>query len=389
MLFILIGVGLGLLSGFIPGFNSNNLSLILITYGIISSNYYLAVTIVAIEISFSFFEFLSPMIFGIGSEATSLAIGSVPDNMTKESFRHGMHIVASGGIIGVLISLPLFFFAEKIYPLVYTSLKPLVGWILLLLCIYMIWIERNWKKRAFALVIFSLSGLLGLLVKNSGLIGSDYLLMPIFIGLYGFSSLISKRHEIVDSIKDIGWSYKIRAITVGFITSMFASMISGMKRGQTSALALQAGGIFKHEQVLFILPMISLAFITLSIFVLGSTGNVRSNLAYDIQEVVPEPYFSETALFVGAIAISACMSAGILILLARPIGVLLSRIHGRYLKIFGFFICMLLIVKFTGINGVLLAFTTTCIGILSSRLGTRSTHMMGVLLLPSIVAAIL
>jgi TctA family transporter len=36
-----------------------------------------------------------------------------------------------------------------------------------------------------------------------------------------------------------------------------------------------------------------------------------------------------------------------------------------------------------------LAFTTTCIGILSSRLRVRSTHLMGVLLLPSIVAMIL
>jgi putative membrane protein len=392
LLFILIGVALGIVAGFIPGFNSNNLCMLLMTYGIISSNYYLAVTVVAIEISFSFFEFLSPMIFGIGSEATALAISSVPASITKESFKRGMTLIVSGGLVGILISLPLLFFAEKIYPVVYSSLKPLVGWILLFLCIYIIWIERNWKKKIFAVAIFCLSGLFGLLVKNSGLVSSEYLLMPIFIGLYGFSSIISKKHEKVDSvqeIQDVNWTRKIRAAVIGFIATAFASMIAGMKRGQTSAIALQAGRIFKREEVLFILPMISLAFVTLSILVLGSTGRIRSNLAYDVQELVAEPYFSETALFVGAIAISACISACILILLAKPMGAFLSRINGKYLKIFGFCICMLLIVKFTGVNGVLIAFTATCIGILSSRLGVRSTHMMGVLLLPSIVAAIL
>jgi putative membrane protein len=363
--------------------------MLLLTYGLISSNYYLAVTIIAIEISFSFFEFLSPMIFGIGSEATALAIGSVPDGITKESFKNGMHLVASGGLVGVLISLPILFFAEKMYPVVYTSLKPLIGWMLLFLCIYMIWIERDWKRKVFALIIFSLSGLLGLLVKNSGIVNSEYLLMPIFMGLYGFSSMVSKKHETVGLIQDIGWTQKIRAIAVGFITSVFASMISGMKRGQASALALQAGRIFKREQVLFILPMMSLAFVTLSILVLGSTGKIRTDLAYHIEELVAEPFFSETSLFVGTIAISACISACILILLAKPIGIFLSRINGKYLKIFGFCICMLLIVKFTGANGVLLAFTTTCIGVLSSRLGIRSTHMMGILLLPSIIAGIL
>jgi putative membrane protein len=362
------------------------------TYGIISSNYYLAVTLVAIEISFSFFEFLSPMIFGIGSEATALTIDSVPADLTNESFRRGIGIVASGGLVGILISLPLLLFSEKIYPVVYGSLKPLIGWILLFLCIYMIWIEKDWKKKFFAIAIFSLSGLLGLIVKDTGIVSSEYMFLPIFTGLYGFSSLISKGYEKVDSMQEIQgikWTRRIRAVVIGFMASVFASMISGMKRGQTSALALQAGGISKREEVLFILPMISLAFVTLSIFVLGSSGKIRNDLAYHIQEIMGEIYFSQTALFVGSIAISACLSVCILVILARPIGRLLSRANGKYFKILGFCIVCLMIINFTGINGIMLAFTATCIGVLSSRLGIRSTHLMGVLLLPSILTAIL
>jgi len=387
LFFILIGVALGFISGFIPGFNSNNLSLLLITYGLISQNYYLAVTIIAIEISFSFSAFLSPMIFSIGNEATSLAIDN--SGLTEESFKRNINMVVSGGLVGILISLPLLFFAEKIYPVVYNGLKPFVGWILLFLCVYMVWIERGWKKKIFATTVFCLSGLVGLLVRNSGLVSSDYLLVPIFIGLYGFSSLISKKYKKIDSTQDITLIEKARITTIAFITTIFASLISGMKRGQTSALALHIGRIFKREEVLFILSLISLAFVTLSIFVLDSTGKVRSTLAYNIQDVMGELYFSQTLLFAGVVAVSACVSVCILIILAKPMGRILSRINEKYLKIFGFCVGAVLIINFTGVYGILLAFTATCIGILSSHLGVRSTHLMGVLLLPSIVAMIL
>jgi len=389
LFFIIIGVALGFAAGFIPGFSSENLSLLLVTYGIISTNYYLVVTVIAVEISYSFFGFLSPMIFGVGNEATSLTIDNAYSDLTEDALKRGMETVASGGLVGILISLPILFFAEDVYPLVYNALRPLVGWILLFLCAYMVWIERGWKRKFFAATIFCLSGLVGLLVKNSGLIPSNYLLLPIFIGLYGFSSLISEKRREVYPMQDIAWIKKARIAAVAFIASMFASFVTGMKRGQTSSLALRIGGISKREEVLFILSAISLAFTTLSIFVLSSTGKVRSTLAYDIQEVMGDIYFSQTVLFVGSVIVSACISVCALILLAKPLGRALSRINGKYLKVFGFSVCVLLIVNFTGAYGIVLAFTTACIGILSSRLRVRSTHLMGVLLLPSIVAMIL
>jgi TctA family transporter len=182
---------------------------------------------------------------------------------------------------------------------------------------------------------------------------------------------------------------KIRAAAIGFITTLFASMIPGMKRGQTSAVALQISSTTRNEEVLFMLSLVSLAFVTLSIFALGSAGKVRSTLAYDINDVMGNIYFSQTSLFAGSVAISACMSACVLIFLAKPVGRIFSKINKKYLNAFGFCIGMLLIIIFTGINGVLLTFTATSIGLLSSRMKVRSAHLMGVLLLPSIVTAIL
>lgn len=341
------------------------------------------------EIASSFFEFLSPMIFGIGNEATALAVDATYAGLTEESFRRGVGIVVSGGLIGTLISFPLLFFAEWIYPTVYSSLKPLIGWILLLFCMYMVWIERGWMKKFLALTIFLLSGIFGLLIRNSGLISSDYLLLPVFIGLYGFSSILSRRHRKEELFQEISAVEKFRSTALAFVASLFASFIPGMKRGQASAIALQMGGVLKREEILFILPVVSLAFVTLSIFVLDSTGRVRSFLAYDIQEIMGDLYFSQTVLFAGAVAIAACLSAFLLIFFARLIGKVISKINERYLKIFGFLVGAIFVINFTGLYGMLLAFTATCIGLLSFRFGIRSTHLMAVLLLPSIISSVM
>lgn len=379
------------MSGIIPGFSSKNLSTFLIAYGLISSDYNLAATALAIEISSAFFEFLSPMIFKIGNDATSLAIDPAFSVLTEESFSRAVGLVAAGGLVGVIISLPVLAFAENIYPIVYASLKPLIGWILMLVCAYMVSIERGWRKKIFAAAIFLLAGLLGFLVKDSGFVSSDYYLIPIFIGLYGFSSIISRKYDKSESqlVQGISWAEKARLVGFAFIASVFGSFISGMKRGQVSAIALQTSGAFRPEEVLFILPMISLSFATLSVFVLGSAGAVRTTLAFDLQEIVGQPFFSQTLLFSSAIAISAAVSAFILTVFARPLGKIISKINLRYLKAVGFSLGLLLIINFTGLPGLLLAFAATSIGLLSSRLGVRSTHLMGVLLLPSILAMIL
>jgi TctA family transporter len=75
--------------------------------------------------------------------------------------------------------------------------------------------------------------------------------------------------------------------------------------------------------------------------------------------------------------------------LSKPLSKNLNRINRKYMKAFGFCLGCALIVCFTGWQGVLLASVSTCIGLLSKRLKIRSTHLMGVLILPSILPAII
>jgi putative membrane protein len=386
LVFILLGVCLGCIAGLIPGLHSSNITLVLMSYGLITSQINLIVLIVGMEVAYAFFQFLSPILFSISDDLAALAIEPSQYFIGKEFVDKAIKNIVTGGLIGVLLSLPLLLFAQKIYPVIYEGIRPLVGQILLIICIYMVWLEGNWKKCLFASSIFVLSGILGLLVRDSGFLPSNYLFLPIFLGLYGFSSIIASRWRTYEIKHEIQRENKIRVSAIAFLSSLFASFIPSMKRSQAAVIALQTGKIRQNEQILFVLSIISLAYITLSILVLSSTGVVRSIAAYNIREILGDLYVGQTLLLIGSLIIAACVSSVLALLLVNPLSKILSKVNKKYLRMFGFCLGLFLIIIFTGWKGLLLAFTSTCIGILSILLKVRSTHLMGVLLLPSIIA---
>lgn len=389
LLYTLVGVLLGCLAGLIPGLHSSNLSLLLTSFGLATSQYSLVFLIIGIEVSYAFFQFLSPILFGISDDLAALSIDDDHYFVIKNLVDRAVKIIATGGVVGVLISFPLIFFSQKIYPLVYGSIKPLVGWLLLIVCIYIFWTEKTWKKKFFAVIIFLVSGIFGLIIKNSGFIPDTYLFLPVFLGLFGFSSIIARKPKATEIIYEIPAKQKIRISFTSFLSSLFASLIPGVKRSQAAAIALETGKIGQSEERLFALSVVSLSCMMLSILVLDSTGSVRSTLAYEINDIIGEMYFNKTLLLIGCLALAASLSSILMLLSANPLNKILSKVDKKYLKIFGFGMGLILIIYFTGWKGLLLAFTATCIGILAILLRIRSTYLMGVLLLPSIIVMLM
>jgi len=389
LLYTLAGVLLGCLAGLIPGLHSSNVSLLLTTFGVVASQYNLVFLIIGIEVSYAFFQFLSPILFGISDDLAALSIDESHYFVVKGRVDNVVKIIATGGAVGVLISLPLIFFSQKIYPLVYDSIKPLIGWLLLIICIYMIWAEKTWRKKFFAVVLFLVSGIFGLLIKNSGFIPDKYLFLPVFLGLFGFSSIISRKYATGEMTNEFSGKEKIRISFTSFLSSLFASLIPGMKRSQAAVIALEGGRIGSSEERLFALSVVSLSCMVLSILVLDSTGSVRSNLAYEIKDLVGDLFFSKTLLLIGSIILAASFSSTLMFLISNPLNRILSKIEKKYLKVFGFGLGLALIIYFTGWEGLLLAFTASCIGIMAILLRVKSTHLMGVLLLPSIIVMVM
>ena len=156
-----------------------------------------------------------------------------------------------------------------------------------------------------------------------------------------------------------------------------------MKRSHTSAIVMGVGKLDQNETVLLALSIVSTSFLVISLVALSS-NSVRSILAYDVSEIA-ELDFNQILLILGSFVLAAVLSIVLLLGSVRHLEKIVLKINKRYLKIFGFVCGSILILYFTSWKGALLAAVATSIGILSIKLRLRSAHLMGVLLVPTLL----
>lgn len=376
-LYIFAGVLVGIGASFIPGLFYSEISLLF--FGIIT-DISAAVFISASAIAFSIFEFISTNIFGIGDDITSLSIG---DKFESENLKRIAKTVSMGAIIGLILTIPLVFIFQKIFSQVNPIIKPSVLLIISAAILYTIISEKTLLRKIFAAFIFTMTGIFGMILNNSGFLPSSLILMPVFIGLYGFSSIIARKHHENSIVATLSLQEKIKISLISFGTTLLGIFVPSLKRSQVSAIAFGLGKFEMSETVILALSVISTSFLILSIVAL-SANSIRSILAYDISEIV-EINFNQILIIMGSITLAAAISIFLLLSSVDYLQKTVSKIDNEYLKIFGFVCGSILIVYFTSWQGILLAIIATGIGILSIKMKVRSVHLMGVLLVPTLL----
>lgn len=375
-LYIFSGVLVGIGAAFVPGLFYSEISLLF--FGFLT-DIPAAIFIASSAISFSLFEFVSTNIFEIGDDITSLSLGMQQENLEKIA-----KTVSFGTIISLFLSIPLVFVFQSLFVQISPIVKDSLLVILVAIIIYTVVSEKTFFRKISATFIFVATGIFGLLVQNSGFLPSNLLLMPIFIGLYGFSSIIARSHREKTIIYPLSLSEKIKISLVSFGTSLLSIFIPSMKRSQTSAIAFGLGKFEQTESVMLSLSILSTSFLFISIIALSS-NSIRSTLAYDISDIVSGLNYNQILMILGSIVIAAVVSIFLLLNSVKFLNKTVSRINKKYLKMFGFACGIILISYFTFWKGILLAFVATCIGILSIKLKVKSVHLMGVLLVPTLV----
>jgi len=375
-LYIFSGVLVGIGAAFVPGLFYSEISLLF--FGFIT-DIPAAIFIASSAISFSLFEFISTNIFGIGDDITSLSLGMQQENLEKIA-----KTVSFGAIISMFLSIPLVFVFQILFVQISPIMKDSLLVILVAIIIYTVVSEKTFFRKISATLIFVATGIFGTLIQNSGFLPSNLLLMPVFIGLYGFSSIIARKHSEKTMVNPLSLAEKIKISLISFGTSLLSIFIPSMKRSQTSAIAFGLGKFEQTESVVLSLSILSTSFLFISIIALSS-NSIRSTLAYDISDIVSGLNYNQILMILGSLVIAAVVSIFLLLNSVKFLNKTVSRINKKYLKMFGFACGIVLISYFTSWKGILLAFVATCIGILSIKLRVKSVHLMGVLLVPTLV----
>jgi putative membrane protein len=393
LLFILLGVGIGVFSGLCPGMHVNTTIPMILALSLMLglSPYQSIAMIVAVGMTEMFVDLIPSVYLGAPDADTALSV--LPGHRLLHEGRgyEAVKLAVIGGVGSLLFSLLLIVIFAQWFQSLYEMSRPYIAYVILAVIAYMIISERKPRKIAAAALIILASGLLGILTLNSSLVPQGEVLFPVLTGMFGLSGLFTSLNEssslpaqkekcdLLISKKNIIKSIvlaSIGGIVVGFLPAVGIS---------EAAVMLQSVGGSGPREFLMTTSGINTANDVFSLISLWLMGNPRSGSSVAVQKLVGEIGMNDVVLLVGATLLAAGIGALLALKLGKTVPKMLMRINYRLLTVSIIALVVAMVLVLTGPWGLLIAFTSASVGMLCMRLGVRRSHCMGVLLLSTLL----
>lgn len=390
--YTLVGVGLGVVTGLIPGLHVNNLTPFFVGLAAGSSlvSLDLAALIVSMSITNVFISYIPSTFLGAPEEGTEMSVLPAHRLLMEGRGYRAVRLTMLGCLGGLLLSAAMLPPFLAVVTPAYELISPHMHWLLIFIVAVMIALERSGGKIIWATTIFLLSGLLGLLTLDTGLIRGDAALMPLLSGLFGASVLLPSltggsalpEQQIEDEPLDMRANAKplLAGTTAGAVTGI----IPGVGPSQGTVLAQLATRSSGSDEFLVAVSGVNTSKALFSFIALLAIGRARSGAAVAVQAIM-EVGVTETVVLVGV----ALLAGGI----ATVLGLKLGKLAAKHMDAVPYrALCAVVLVFiavmtffYSGPVGLMVLATATAIGILPAVVGVKRTHAMGVIMLPCIL----
>jgi putative membrane protein len=393
VLFTLLGVGLGVVAGLVPGLHVNiTLPLLFTASTFIGLDpYSLAVLIVATAITEVFVDFVLAIF--LGAPDADVALSVLPGHRLLIEGRgyEAVRLAVIGGVGGLIFSLLTIVLLAGSFRWLYEMSRPHMHYFLTLVILLMIFSERRLRRMGAAALIIGLSGLLGVLVLNSAIVPPQRTLFPTLTGLFGLSTLaislvgrVQIPQQQIDTVLRISSGGILKSIVLGGLAGVAIGFLPAIGVSEAATAVQYLGGAGEVRSFLVTLGSINTANDIFSLISLYLVYNPRSGASVAIQRILGELTLADVLLLVGVMCFATGIAAPLTLCLARRIPKWLEKFDYGKVCLSVIIFVTVLIALLTGPLGLLIAFTSTAMGLLCARLGIRRSHCMGVLLLPSI-----
>lgn len=394
VLALVCGVAIGTITGLAPGIHINLVAFFLLSLaGVFSASssiaLALAVFIVAMSMTHTFVDFIPSIFLGAPDEDSALSVLPGHEMLIKGSGYEAVILTLYGSLAGIFLILilsPLFIW---FLPAVYQGARTIMPFILLLTFFFLLYFEKT--SRFWAVVIFLFAGFLGIASLNLNL---QEPLLPLLTGLFGASSLITsitKKQKIpkqkIMRFKDVGIGKKslARSIFASLISSPLCSFLPGLGSGQAAVIGSEVTGDLDRREFLILLGSINTVVMGLSFVTLYSIEKSRTGSAVAIGKLLENFSFSYLLIILAAVLISGIIAFFLTIFLAKFFSKRISRVNYSRLSLGVLILLSVVIIVFSGWLGLLVFIVSASLGLACILLGIRRTHLMGCLLLPTIL----
>ncbi|MFH7904491.1 MAG: tripartite tricarboxylate transporter permease [Candidatus Aenigmatarchaeota archaeon] len=383
LFFCFFGIFLGFLAGLLPGIHPNQIYFFILLSGLGLEPNIFVVFLASISVSNIVFSYIPSFFLSLPDSSTIVNVLPAHKMVLKGDGLKALLISLTSIIIICLIvvlCLPLFIF---LVPLLQKITKPFIHLLLLLLVAIMIIIEKDNSKRFFALFLFLISGIFGIVTLNSKIISSEKVLFPALTGLFGIPSLlfINKGKLPKQNSHEMYVKLNVKVILSGLLAGALAGILPGAGESQAGTVVSLLSRL-KDEEIVGSLAGINIANLLFSVIALVETGNIRSGLAESLSTIEIKHYF---LLFLGAFIFSLGFSCILCIFFSKWFLKLIEKIDYEKIGRIIIYSTITLTLVFTGIWGLLVLIIATSLGILPLLLGVKRTNNMGFLMLPVIL----
>jgi len=385
-LFLFLGLLAGIITGLIPGIHINLVGVFLVALSASLLSFlnpvYFVVFICAMAISHTFIDFIPSVFLGCPDTETELSILPGHELLRDGRGYEAVCLTAYGGLAAIFMLLILVYPSIFALSKVYNFIKILIPGLLLLVSFFMMSTERKIKN---ALIVFLLTGILGLIVLN---INFKEPLLPLLTGLFGSSMLlISIKDKIKipkQKITEPEEKFSKKSLIAAFIASPLCGFLPGLGSGQA---AIIGNSISKttREGFLVLLGATNTFVMGLSFIALYAISKTRTGASVAVKELIGTLSPQILILILSVILISGVSSFFITKKVAKFLAQKIGKIN--YTKLSWGTLSFLAVIVFlvSGFFGLLVLAVSTFTGIYCISLGVKRTNMMGCLLLPTIL----
>lgn len=394
ILFLFLGVLTGIFTGLTPGIHVNLIGAFLITLSVSLLAFidpiYVIIFIVAMAITHTYIDFIPSIYLGCPDTDTELSILPGHELLKKGQGYSAILLTIYGSLAAVfiliLISYPAIYILSKIHKI----FPILIPGLLALAAFFLISTEKN---KINALIVFILTGILGLIVLNLEPFSIFKLsielkqpLLPLLTGLFGASTLIIsiKSKTKIPEQKITKIKQKIFKPIIGaIIASPICSFLPGLGSGQA---AIIGNTIIKNQDKKAFLVLLGatntlvMGFSFISLYIIART---RTGAALAIKEIMGYLSGNILVLILISILITGIISFFLTKFLAKFISGKITKINYTKLSLATLFVLALIVFIASGFFGLIVLTISALTGLYSISLGIKRTLMMGVLMIPT------
>ena len=388
LLAVLAGLIIGIFTGLFPGAHINLVAIMLVSISPALLKFVAPIALVSFLVSMAithtFLDILPSIFLGVPKEETALSILPGHELLLQGRGYEAVRLSSIGSLAAlfvILIISPLYIWLlPKYYPL----FQEYMAFILIGAAGFLILRD---EKKFLALLLFSLSGILGIFTLSLTLIKQP--LLPLLSGLFG-SSLLMMSFIKKSRIPRQNFEYEEKvqgtrgALTSSILSGSIVSFLPGLGAAQGAVLGSSFTKLNK-KAFLILLGAVSTITMGLGFTALYVLSKPRHGVAVATGKILD--YFSlnhllllfAVMLFAGGIAFLLTLKT------AKIFARQMSKVNYSKLSFWILGLIVLLCILVSGPVSLLVLATGTAIGILCSALGIRKMHLMGCLILPVIL----